>query len=250
MNTASGLSHFQVAFAKLGWFIPPFAQMGFLSEIAGAVLRPDSKFSEDDLERKLSGLYEPHGMAAMVTHRYPVVPFVSNYAEIIAEAVEAHFLGLHHVAVAGLIPVIEGAGRQLLESRKLTGQRVKNVFAALADDCKRQVVAQEIGTTDEVVSMLDSFTAFTSSTLYSDSKINPPPDGTNRHGITHGHFQDSQYGSPLNFYKTIGAVNFLMFIASFNASMSWFAPDLSERSEFLAAYYGRLKTVRQLRPAR
>ena len=250
MNIPSGLSHFEVAFAKLGWFIPPFAQMGFLSKIAGDILRPDSNFSANDLERELSSLYDPRGLAAMVTHRYPVVPFVCAYEKIISEAIEAHFLGLHHVAVAGLIPVIEGAGRQLLESRKLTGQSVKSVFATLAEDCKRQATAQGIGATGEVLSMLDSFSAFTSSTLYADAKLTPPLDGTNRHGITHGHFQDSQYGRPLNFYKTIGAVDFLMFVASFNANMSWFAPDISEKSEVLATFYGSLKAVCQVRPAR
>ena len=248
MNKVGRLYHFEFAFKMLGWFIPPFAQMGFLSRIAGEILRSDSQFSDADLELELSSLYEPHGLAAMVTHRYPVIPYVSQYEQTIAEAVEAHFLGLHHVATGGLISVIEGAGRQLLDSRNLGRSSIVNVFATLAKDCERQAIRRGIGATGEVLSMLASFSTFTSDVLYADSKRNPPADGTNRHGISHGHFRDSQYGRPLNFFKTIGAIDFLLFIASFNANMSWFAPDPSEKSELLAVYYETLQTVGHSNP--
>lgn len=131
MNTITRISQYEDAFARVGWFIPPFAQMGFLSKVAIEILRPGSQFSLDDLESALAHLYEPHGLAAMVTDRYSTVPFVSKYKATIAEAIEAHFLGLHHVAVAGLIPVVEGAGRQLLDSRQLVSRNVKTVFATL-----------------------------------------------------------------------------------------------------------------------
>lgn len=240
--------HYEEAFARVGWFIPPFAQMGFLSEVASDILRSGSQFSLDDLESALTRLYEPHGLAAMVTDRYSTVPFVSKYKATIAEAIEAHFLGLNHVAVAGLIPVVEGAGRQLLDSRQLVGQPVKTVFSTLAEDCKRQAIAGSIGAVGEVVSMLDSFSAFTTNTLYANSKVPPPLDGTNRHGIAHGYFQDSEYGRPLNFFKTIGAVDFLMFVASFNATMSWFAPVSSPKSEQLASYYIGLQSISMQNP--
>ena len=107
----------------------------------------------------------------MVVDRYSTMPYVSSYKATIAEAIEAHFLGLHHVAVAGLIPVIEGAGRQLLESRQLASKSVKPVFEMLAEDCKNQAISKSFGAVGEVTSMLHSFSAFTTTVLYADSKV-------------------------------------------------------------------------------
>lgn len=67
----------------------------------------------------------------MVLNRYPNVPIVSEYKESIAEAVSAHFLGLGHVAVAGLIPVVEGIGRRLYEQRGLGERRGNRIVARL-----------------------------------------------------------------------------------------------------------------------
>jgi hypothetical protein len=45
---------------------------------------------------------------------------VNLYQETIAEAILAHFSGLRHVAVGGLILVVEGIGRELARQRGLT----------------------------------------------------------------------------------------------------------------------------------
>jgi hypothetical protein len=204
------------------------------------------------LETALAPIYGPVNLAAMVLERYPLAPIIQNYKLTIEEAVEAHFLGLDHVAVGGLVPVIEGAGRQLAAARGITASGVKQVFTALADDCKREVTSKRLGAWTEVVSMLDSFAAFTSNYFYAASTSYPLSDKTNRHGITHGAYTDGDYGSPLNFYKTIGAVDFLTFVSSFRANISWLAPDHTSRSNRLAAYYlalGGLKKLRAVRPA-
>ena len=39
----------------------------------------------------------------MVMHRYPIAPIIQDYRETIAEAIEAHFFGLNHVAIGGLV---------------------------------------------------------------------------------------------------------------------------------------------------
>jgi hypothetical protein len=58
-------------------------------------------------------MYSAENLAAMVTERYPIVPYVQDYKAIIAEAVEAHFCGLGHMAVAGLFPVVEGGREEI-----------------------------------------------------------------------------------------------------------------------------------------
>jgi hypothetical protein len=68
-------------------------------------------------------------------------------------------------------------------------------------------------------------------------------DGTNRHGITHGSFRDCDYGKPINFYKTIGAVDFLSFVSAFRANISWFGSDTTDESERLASYYRKLQNL-------
>ena len=70
-------------------------------------------FTLEDLEELLAHLYGPEHLASMVLHRYPHVPVVDLYANTISEATWAHALELHHIAVGGLSPVIEGIGRRL-----------------------------------------------------------------------------------------------------------------------------------------
>lgn len=243
MGTINSLKHYEDAFAQVGWFIPPYISMGFLSQLAADILRSNGTFGHQELERRLEAPYDMASLASMVCNRYPIIPVISDYHVTIGESVKAHFLGLHHVAVAGLIPVIEGAGRTLLQQRGLTATGIKNVFTTLANDCKREVTDRNIGAVDEIHSMLDSFSRYTSSFLYVDSTMYPLIDKTNRHGITHGAYRDTDYGSRLNFYKTIGAVDFLAFVSSMRARMYAFAPDPTVESERLSRLYFELSQL-------
>jgi hypothetical protein len=238
-----GLTHWEQAFNSVGWFIPPYMQMGVLSKIAAEIISRGAQFSQDDLESTLSRLYEPIGLAAMVKHRYPVAPVIREYRETIAEAIEGHFFGLNHVAIGGLVPVIEGAGRQLALQRGLRVKGIRDVFTALANDCKEESTSKNIGASDEIVSMMDSFSFFVREYLYIDSSLYPLVDKTNRHGIAHGAYADIDYGRPLNFFKAIAAIDFLTFVSSFRAHISWFAPDPSDASLKLSAYYGSLRKL-------
>jgi hypothetical protein len=204
--------------------------MGVLSRIAGEIEAAGTNFTQKDLERALALLYEPEGLAAMVLHRYPAAPIVQDYKITIREAVEAHFMGLDHIAIGGLAPVIEGAGRRLADERSLAAGAVKDAFRMLAADCKAESQTERLGAPDEVASMMDSFAAFARDAFFANSKLYPFGDGTNRHGIAHGAYSDADYGSPINFYKTIAAVDFLTFVASFRAHISWLAPNITPQS--------------------
>jgi hypothetical protein len=154
-------------------------------------------------------------------------------------------MSLGHVAVGGLILVIEGAGRRLAAQRNLpSNSGIKELFLTLADDCKQESATRNLGASDEVQSMMDSFSAFACQILFVNSTQYPFDDGTNRHGIAHGAYSDADYGSPINFYKTIAAVDFLTFIASFRANISWLASNPSENSLRIAAYYRTLGLLR------
>jgi hypothetical protein len=251
------LEHFEISFARVGWFIPPYIQMGVLSSLAAEIAAAPNNFTQFDLENftqfdlesALAKIYEPIGLAAMVLHRYPVVPIVQDFACTIGEAIEAHFMGLDHLAVGGLIPVVEGIGRRLAAKRGLAvtrGTGVRIVFEVLAEDTKKLSRERNWGAPEEIESMMDNFRAFTRDFLFVDSELYPLDDKTNRHGIAHGAFSDTDYGRPLNFYKAITAVDFLTFMGSFGANVSWLAPSPSPDSLRRAAYYRALIALRAL----
>jgi hypothetical protein len=240
------------ALNAVGWFIPPYLQLGFLTQIKDAI---DNGAITDphQLETVLSQAYSPLHLAAMVQERYAVTPIVNEYHEIIAEAVEAHFSGLGHVAVSGLLPVIEGAARKLADNRGIPADDktpVKTVFETLAEDCKREAVQRQIGDVAEISTMMDSFVEFTNKYLYVKSSNYPLADMMNRHGMLHGAFTDGDYGRPINFYKAIAALDILCIISAFRANVSWMAPDTTPRSVRLSAYYLTCATLSTLRPER
>src|SRR5208337_2713743 len=82
----------------------------------------------------------------------------------------------------GLVPVIEGAGRQHAMQRGLTAKGIRDVLTALANDWKQESVSKNIGAPDEIASMMDSFASFVRQYLYVDSSLYPLVDKTNRHG--------------------------------------------------------------------
>jgi hypothetical protein len=231
------------AFNSVGWFIPPYIQMGVLAKMAARITEKRGSFSQTDLENMVSNIYDPLLTACMVANRYTLVPFIVDYAVTIAESVEAHFLGLDHVAVSGLMPVIEGAGRDLAAQRGMASGGIKEIFKFLATDVKRESAEKNLGAVDEIASMMDSFMEFTNNYFYERSNLYPLSDRTNRHGILHGKYKDTDYGTPLNFYKTIASVDFLTFTSCFRANISWFAPDVTPEAIRLAQYYEYLKAL-------
>jgi hypothetical protein len=238
------LSFFEETFARVGWFIPPYIQMGVLSRIAGEIKNAGETFSQSDLQQTLEQLYEADGLAAMVLHRYSIAPVIREYKITIREAIEAHFLGLDHVAVGGLMPVIEGAGRRLAADRGIVRKSTQDLFACLANDCKEESRAKNLGATEEVASMMDSFNEFARKSFFVDSREYPFDDGANRHGVAHGVYSDDEYGKPISFYKTIAAIDFLTFIASFRAHISWLAPAISRESARLSSHYRTLRMIK------
>lgn len=182
----STLDHYKQAFNSVGWFIPPYVTMGFLGNLTKTIRDHSGTFDQQQLESFLAQIYSPANLAAMVTERYPITPYVQAYKQIISEAVAAHFLGLDHVAVAGLMPVIEGAGRKLADSRAVaitSRDGIRSVFEKLAEHCKEDAIRNNIGAVGEILSMMNSFIEFSRKNLYVASSGYALSDKTNRHGI-------------------------------------------------------------------
>jgi hypothetical protein len=132
--------------------------------------RSPSQFTEDDLEQVLGFIYTPDHLASMVVSRYPPMLVVDLYQGTLAEAIWAHFYGLHHVAVAGLIPMVEGIGREMAQQRgsKWDGA-IKAVFSNPFQQAKDDVLQRRIGATHEIVAMLEAFLHFLKEYFFKDS---------------------------------------------------------------------------------
>jgi hypothetical protein len=228
---------------SVGWFVPPYVSVGLLETVAQNITRAQEQFTVDDLEQVLAFIYTPDRLSSMVVSRYPQIPVVVLYQETIAEAILAHFSGLRHVAVGGLIPVVEGIGREMARQRGLKSDGgIKTVFRDLFIQAKDDVARRRIGATQEIVDIVDAFLHFLKEYFFKDSQLYPLLDKTNRHGILHGAYKDADYGRPINFYKAISAVDILTFVSMLQtAKMSGFAPDLTPESRALAERYRQLQ---------
>ena len=233
------------ALNTVGWFVPPYVGVGLIETVARAITSAQGQFTEDDLETILASIYSPDRLAAMVTSRYPQMPVIDLYQETISEAIAAHFSGFRHVAVGGLMPVVEGIGRELARQRGLKAKgAVKTVFGDLLEEAKSDVVNRRIGATQEILDMLDAFLHFLKEYFFKDSKLYSLLDKTNRHGILHGAYKDADYGRPINFYKTISAIDILTFVSMLKTTkMSGFAPSQTPESNALAERYRRLEQL-------
>jgi hypothetical protein len=237
LPSIGSLDFLKVHLNSVGWFIAPYVTFGFFSPLCGEIAAAKGGFTQARLQQSLANVYSPAGLAPMVAVRYPATPFITEYQAMIRESVEAHFLGLDHVAIAGLLPVVEGAARKLAAARGIVIEPVKDLFRALAEDCQKDAAAGKAGDAGEVISMMDSFIEYTRDHLYVKSERYTLDDKTNRHGILHGQFADADYGAPLNFYKAIAAVDFLCFVSAIRGGGSYFAASRTPASDKLLTYY-------------
>lgn len=85
----SNLDHFKTPFNSVGWFIPPYVTLGYLSLLAKEIYVKGTTFNQKDLEAALSLIYSADNLATMATERYPITPFINEYKEIISESIQA-----------------------------------------------------------------------------------------------------------------------------------------------------------------
>jgi hypothetical protein len=234
------------AMTSIGWFMPPYGNQGQLDIVSREINNANYRVDESEIERVLGFFYTPDRLASMALNMYAQIPVVDLYKRTIAESVAAHFCGLPHVAVSGLMPIIEGAGRELARLRGLKHEgSVKAVFIELIDNAKEDAWARRIGNTKEIDEMLTGCRDFLTRYFFENSALYPLLDKTNRHGVLHGAYRDSDYGRPINFYKTISAVDILTFISMLQTTkMTGFVPEHTAESRVLAERYRELTRLK------
>ncbi len=68
------LDIYREAFKGVGWFIPPYVSMDFLSRMVSRIRNNSGAMSQDALEGFLALIYSEENLAAMVTERFHKVP--------------------------------------------------------------------------------------------------------------------------------------------------------------------------------
>ncbi|GLQ32748.1 hypothetical protein [Litoribrevibacter albus] len=241
------LDSWSVEFEKIGWFIPPYVSMSQMDKILSKNVKNQSYITQAELEIILADLYSPLNMANLYVEKYSKTPFIKDYIEVLGDGLEAHFLGLHYAAVATLIPVVEGISRRLAKKRNVEHRYIKQTIKNLCESCKTEVNSRKLGAYEEVESMIDSFKEFSTKKLYIDSSQYPHSDYTNRNGITHAAYDDSDYGTPINFYKTVAAINSLCFLSEIDSSLSWFPPKESESGSKMSLFFSKCQEQSNIR---
>jgi predicted nucleotidyltransferase len=226
------------AFHQMGWFLPPFYSRATLETLAEKIIAGGPHYPVDRFEAEVQMLFGPRSLTAMVLGRYPQDRVLSEFADSISQAVEAHLMGMNHVAVAGLMPVVEGAGRRLAVERGLIPdprghESIRRVFGDLIRDYRREVVEHGWGATDVVVAILNSFSEFLTDRFYAPSAEHGQADNTNRNGVLHGFYPDAQSGRALTFYKTLSAIDLLSFVGGMQTSF-WMGTSATPNSDRLA----------------
>jgi len=240
------LDSWVVSLEKVGWFIPPYVNMGQLEHILGG-LDSNGNVQQDKLGYLLASIYPIETISAVFIEKYSSTPFVKEYLNIIDNSIECHFLGLNYASVSTLIPVVEGVARKLANHRGVGHKYIKKTVQNLCLSCKEQVVGNKIGDYQEIESMIDSFEKFVTNKLYTDSKKYPHEDNTNRNGITHGAYNDMDFGNPVSFYKVISLINFLSFLSAIDAGLSWFPPKGTQEGNKKACYLHMCQKFSELR---
>jgi hypothetical protein len=237
-QTRNGIERMAATFKSVDWVVPAYISLGALSMIAAAIERAPLSEKEAVLESALSAVYNEERHASMLLGLYMKAIYVRDFRVPIAEAIEAWHAGLHHAAVATMIPVLEGVVRKIAkEGNRDIGSRTTRLIGEFDE-----LIAKEDRSPhrfDERIVMLTGLRDFFAERLLSHTDDYEGLDQLNRHGILHGIFEG--YGAAVNFLRLVTLLDLLCFAMVLTHGGSSFAPDHTPESMRLAAYYRTVK---------
>lgn len=214
------------------------------------------------VEEWIKDIFEPDLVAAYFSHYFAESEVFSEYRLIILEAIESFYMGLDHVAVMALVPVLEGALRKL-QNKTLCEERNtisaedfdKNLRKILKDWGSRRVNEYDwhlgvcgVGNLEidfythicPQSDVMNCFRLFFTETLYKPSRSRGA--GLNRHIIVH--MLGGGFNSATDFYKLFLALTHITFIESLTNSdvpFSW--QGYSDNSRRLGKYLRTISIV-------
>ena len=223
---------------SVDWVVPAYLPAGGVLAIAAMLEREPIPKREEILEWVLPGLYDEERLASMLLGLYNKAVHVRDFKVQIAEAIEAWHAGLHHAAVATIIPVLEGIVRKIAKGgARDIGSGTKKLIDELDE-----LIAKEDRSPHrygERIVMLTGLRDFFAERLLKKTDDYDGLDQLNRHGILHGIFEE--YGAAVNFLRLITLLDLLCFAMVLAHGGSSFAPDRTPESKNLANHYRTLK---------
>jgi hypothetical protein len=226
------------AFKQVDWPIPPYLNLGFLSQLAKAIKEAPQDAKLVIMREELAGAYTADYLAGMYLDRYSRIPYVKDFARQIDESIRTYFCGYTFNAITGLLPVIEGIIRKMAAGQNRdVGQGTKRLNDELQALVDREL--QSPAGYGERLVVLESFRNFVRDRLLQNTARYVGLNEFNRHGILHGIFED--FGQAVNFLRLITLLDLLCFsIGLIGGGVSMFAPAATPESSRLAAVYATL----------
>lgn len=238
LKSANGLDRLSAILKGVDWVVPAYISHGRLSMLGGMIEQAPQSQKQAILERALRSIYDERHFASFLLGLYDRTRHVRDFKVQIAEAIEAWHAGLHHPAVATMVPVLEGVVRKIArDGQREVGNGTKKVIAELDE-----LIAKENrspGRFEERIVMLTGLRDFFAERLLTHTDDYDGLDQLNRHGILHGIFE--QYGNAVNFLRLITLLELICFAMVLAHGGSSFAPDHTPESDRLAERYRRLK---------
>jgi hypothetical protein len=236
----NGIERWATIFKSVDLLIPPYLAMGDeISPLAAALEHAPLDQKPTVLELILEKLYDERFLSKMLLGLYSKIIFVSDFKVQISEAIEASFAGLHHAAVATMLPVLEGVVRK---NATAAGRDVGSGTKKIIDELDRALEKENQSPYkfQERVVMLEALRDFFDEKLLKNTALYVGMDEFDRHGILHGIF--GSYGVKLNFYRAVTTLNSLcIVITCLHGGFSMNPPVETSASLMLAGYYGSLK---------
>jgi hypothetical protein len=127
-NSANGLDRLAATFKGVDWVVPAYISVGKLSMLEGFIERAPQAQKQLALEQALRSIYDERHFASFLLGLYDRTRHVRDFKVQIAEAIEAWHAGLHHAAVATMVPVLEGVVRKIArEGQREVGSGTKKI---------------------------------------------------------------------------------------------------------------------------
>ncbi|MCE9955057.1 MULTISPECIES: hypothetical protein [Aeromonas] len=239
--------------------VPLFIGEGTIVRDIGRINKTDDPYKS--ASEWLHENFTPDVYAAYFNKYFSVSDSLADYKTIIFEAIEAHHMGLDHIAIMSLFPVFEAGLRNIQVS--ILNQGINTVSTAEFEKGLKELIMQRgrnymspyiwhpgKGYNSEVeidflthvnpqCDVINAFRIFFSSVLYKPSGSDRTLNGFNRHLIVH--LLKNDFHEPSNFPRIILALTHIMFIESLqNEKVPFFWPGIDQVDMELGSYLRKL----------
>ncbi len=233
-------------FEELGWIIPPYFPIEQIQTLAAFLKEAQVQERHSMLEQALAKMYHYEYLSALYSERYAKIPLISDYKEIIPEAIKSHASGFRYTPIISLIAVIEGTSRSILNSfnifTSLIGLELyQKMLSSFRSYYKTKILYTNyhwipseyrensfLESFDHTMNIIKAFENFIKKHFYSNSNEYTGVGSLNRNGIVHGFYLDYNYS--FNFQKLITVLDLLCFILSWKYNFSLLGPDPTPES--------------------